>query len=473
MTPATCQAKMTFETISLDRIKVFPRPHGPSFEDVDEEGLAASIAAHGIQQPLLVCPIEGEPSQFALVCGQRRLKAAMACEMTEAPALIQTNLAHGRSECREAIQRIQLEENLHHRSLTAVDQARLISGYQQDHGLSVSQTARNLGLSRRVVTEYLRIGELLDTLAVRRRTGDENGGDVYDQLKDLSKASLLVLAEHKDEQVFSDLLARLTRGESARSVARVAARKTGIDKSRPGFAFCHKYSGELFSGQVKVTVKVDVVKGLKERPRNLDPEIREQGLHALPDVLQSIESAILAVVPVPPSPTETDAQKTQSHRKEKPLANNPEPSAPHPSKDPASGLSPESAADSKAEAKDEPLPSGAMPARRAIEADRQREERARRALAELKAATRPPSEATKRVWQSVLAALLPQGDRPGQRTWLGDGQLFGEAGDRIVIGLADDHACYYVKTHYADKLAAMAECGPELVFVSRMAWNDQ
>lgn len=52
-----------------------PNPHQPRHElqDADVEELAASIAANGILQPLLVCPNQ---ARFHLIAGYRRLTAA-------------------------------------------------------------------------------------------------------------------------------------------------------------------------------------------------------------------------------------------------------------------------------------------------------------------------------------------------------------------------------------------------------------
>jgi len=497
-------ARMAFQYLPLSRLRVFPKPYSPEFKDPEKNAdLERSIGSQGIQQPLLVCEIAGDPDHYAVVCGHRRFKAAQARELTDAPVLIQPGLAHGDEASREAIQRLQIEENLHRRQLTAYEQARLIAGYRRDNRLSGSQVANKLGLQRSAVSDLVQIGDFLVALekkTVGRRTVPGAGRDTpLDCLKTLSRASLLLLAQHKDAPVFDELLARFQRGDSARALRRWLDQRNRARESRTAFVPISKLSSVLFDGQIRVTFKVDVAARLKEGKAGLDAEARRQGRDAMPEMLKSIESAVLAVVPsqakAPALPAPQDetpktdpsaavpetAPKPVDQAPEKPAAA-PEPppeptdqasekpaAAPEPLPEPADPPSVKPAAPPAAPAKKKPDPDWTIDGDACVRAMRREWAERDRRRAELKASLHKPTEETMAFWRRAVADLTPRLSLPGFR----NAEVVGEL-DNLVVLVAEDGPKYNTLHFYNLKPLndySAEQDGPVYKLEKRSEWD--
>ncbi len=67
-----------------------PSPHQPrrSFDEEQLLGLAESIKARGVLQPVLVRPLPG--GRYELVAGERRWRAAQRAGLDRVPAVVRT-----------------------------------------------------------------------------------------------------------------------------------------------------------------------------------------------------------------------------------------------------------------------------------------------------------------------------------------------------------------------------------------------
>ena len=129
-----------------------PNPHQPrtAFEEPALAELAASIAAHGVLQPVLVTEtLDG----YRLVVGERRLRAAQMAGLQRIPAVI-----------RQATDQDQLElalvENLQRQDLNPMEAAR---AYRQLHdlfGLTNEEIADQVGKARPTIANTLRLLDL-------------------------------------------------------------------------------------------------------------------------------------------------------------------------------------------------------------------------------------------------------------------------------------------------------------------------
>jgi ParB family chromosome partitioning protein len=132
---------------------VRPNPRQPR-ERFDEDGLAAltaSVREVGILQPVLVRQV-GE-SDYELIAGERRWRAARRAGLDTIPAIIRSA-----SES-ESLQQA-LIENLNREELNPLEEA---AGYQQlieDFGLTHEQLSTRVGKSRVSVTNALRLFQL-------------------------------------------------------------------------------------------------------------------------------------------------------------------------------------------------------------------------------------------------------------------------------------------------------------------------
>jgi ParB family chromosome partitioning protein len=112
--------------------------------------LAASIKEQGIVQPLIVRP---QGSNFELIAGERRWRAAQLAGLTEVPVIV-------READDRAVLEMALIENLQRENLNAIEEAlgyaQLVSQFQ----LTQELVATKVGKSRAVVANALRLLKL-------------------------------------------------------------------------------------------------------------------------------------------------------------------------------------------------------------------------------------------------------------------------------------------------------------------------
>jgi ParB family chromosome partitioning protein len=138
----------------------------PSRDEIGSlEGLVISIEARGLLQPIVVRPVE---SQFEVVAGNRRLEACKLLKLGKIPChIVELN-------DKEAYE-VSLIENVQHRTLTPIEEARALQRYVQDYGYGgVSELARRIGKSTSYVSRRLALlklpNDLLEQLLRLRKT---------------------------------------------------------------------------------------------------------------------------------------------------------------------------------------------------------------------------------------------------------------------------------------------------------------
>ncbi len=149
-------------TIEIATSRIRPNPHQPR-KRFDPESLAtltASIAEHGVLQPILVTEtIDG----YQLVAGERRLRAAQAAGLERIPAVV-----------RQLADRHQLElaliENLQREDLDPLETADAYRQLIEEFGFSQDDLATRVGRARSTVANTLRLLDLAP--GVRAAIGD-------------------------------------------------------------------------------------------------------------------------------------------------------------------------------------------------------------------------------------------------------------------------------------------------------------
>ncbi len=151
--PETPRARSGLAEIPVDRIR--PNPHQPRhrFDEAALAELAASVAKHGLLQPLVVSEDE-EGDGYVLVAGERRLRAARKAGLATVPAVIRERVdAAGELE-------LALVENLQRRDLTPLEEARAFEDLKGRFGLSQAEIAERVGRDRSSVANSLRLLKL-------------------------------------------------------------------------------------------------------------------------------------------------------------------------------------------------------------------------------------------------------------------------------------------------------------------------
>jgi len=143
------------ELLELPVDAVHPNPRQPRkrFDGEAGSGLAESIRAQGVIQPLLVRPRTA--GGYEIVAGERRWRAAREAGRPTVPAVV-----------READDRdtllLGLVENVAREQLTAVEEARAYAVLIDEFGLSLGEVAERVGRSKPSVSNRIRLLELPD-----------------------------------------------------------------------------------------------------------------------------------------------------------------------------------------------------------------------------------------------------------------------------------------------------------------------
>lgn len=146
-----------------------PNPNQPRTK-IDPEalaGLASSIEANGVVQPLLVRPLPD--GSYELVAGERRWRAAQMAGLAKVPAVV-------RDQEREKRLQVALIENMVREDLNPVDEARACATLVDDLGLSKEELARRVGRSRPAVSNLIRLLDLPDEALALLESGDLSEG---------------------------------------------------------------------------------------------------------------------------------------------------------------------------------------------------------------------------------------------------------------------------------------------------------
>lgn len=146
-----------------------PNPNQPRTK-IDPQalsGLASSIEANGVVQPLLVRPLPD--GSYELIAGERRWRAAQEAGLTKVPAVVRDQ------ELAERLQ-VALIENMVREDLNPVDEARACATLVDELGLSKEELARRVGRSRPAVSNLIRLLDLPDEALELIESGELSEG---------------------------------------------------------------------------------------------------------------------------------------------------------------------------------------------------------------------------------------------------------------------------------------------------------
>jgi ParB family transcriptional regulator, chromosome partitioning protein len=125
--------------------------------------LAASIAANGVVQPVLVRPLAG--GRFQLIAGERRWRASQIAGRTTVPAIL-------RQVSDEQAMEITIVENLQRTDLNPMEQARAFERLSREFHMTQEQMAQRTGKDRATVANFLRLLKLPPSVQARVESGE-------------------------------------------------------------------------------------------------------------------------------------------------------------------------------------------------------------------------------------------------------------------------------------------------------------
>lgn len=212
--------------IAIDRIERNPFQPRTAFESDALAELAASIATHGVLQPVVVTETV---AGYRLVAGERRLRAAQMAGLERIPVVI-----------RQADERDQLElalvENLQRADLNAMEAARAYRQLREQFTLTNEAIAEQVGKARSTIANTLRLldlePEVQDAIEAGRIT--EGHGRALLGLPGGDQRHLLAIAVARSLSVrqVEELARRLRDGAGAGSRAGVPGRQPDAEIER-------------------------------------------------------------------------------------------------------------------------------------------------------------------------------------------------------------------------------------------------
>ena len=206
------------KAITLRLLEIEPNRDQPR-KQFDEEALSelsASIAQHGILQPLLVRPLPG--GGYQLVAGERRWRAARMAGREEVPAGIRELTD------REAAE-LAMIENLQREDLNPMEEAKGYQTLMETYGMTQEEAARAVNKSRPAVANALRLLQLPDEVAEMVAEGRLSAGHARAVLS-FSEEERLPAAQEAAE-----------KGLTVRELERRAKAARAPKKNSPATAF--------------------------------------------------------------------------------------------------------------------------------------------------------------------------------------------------------------------------------------------
>ncbi len=177
------------------------------FAEAGLEDLAASIAAQGVIQPIIVSP--RKDGRYVIVAGERRWRAARMADLTVVPVVVRDI-----NDDRELLE-LALVENLQRADLNGIEEAEAYRVLRESFGLSQEEIGKRVGRARSTITNALRLLRLPPPVQDLLRQGVLSAGQAR---------PLLALDSSREQIRVAELVVR--DGLSARQIeARVGAKQ--------------------------------------------------------------------------------------------------------------------------------------------------------------------------------------------------------------------------------------------------------
>ncbi|WNG92921.1 ParB/RepB/Spo0J family partition protein [Mycobacterium sp. ITM-2016-00318] len=151
-----------YREIDPSAIERNPRQPRQVFDDEALAELVHSIREFGLMQPIVVraIPAQSGGSQYQLVMGERRWRAAQAAGLATIPAIV-------RETADDSMLRDALLENIHRVQLNPLEEAAAYQQLLDEFSVTHDELAARIGRSRPLITNMIRLLRL--PIAVQRR----------------------------------------------------------------------------------------------------------------------------------------------------------------------------------------------------------------------------------------------------------------------------------------------------------------
>jgi ParB family chromosome partitioning protein len=245
---------------------IHPNPRQPRkrFDSQSTSGLADSIRAQGVLQPVVVrSRAEGG---YELIAGERRWRAAREAGLATVPALVRE------VDNRDTLL-LSLVENVAREQLSPPEEARAYAVLLDEFGLSLGEVSERVGRSKPSVSNRLRLLELPeDVLAMLERN----------ELSEGHARAVLMVPDHEERRRLARQIVR--QGLSVRAAER-AARWAGAKTRKRAAARVDPALAE------RAAAAAERVTGLRARVVASRLEIAFADEHQLAELVEALEAA--------------------------------------------------------------------------------------------------------------------------------------------------------------------------------------
>lgn len=192
--------------IAVDLIERNPFQTRTRFDEQQLGELAASIAATGVVQPILVRPLPGD--RFQLIAGERRWLASRKAGKATIPAMV-------RPVSDEQAMEMTIVENLQRADLNPMEQARAFERLTREFQMTQEQMAQRTGKNRATIANFLRLLRLPQEIQGKVEAGELSFGharallaleDPGSMMKAAQKVGALAMSVRQTETFVQGLL---------------------------------------------------------------------------------------------------------------------------------------------------------------------------------------------------------------------------------------------------------------------------
>lgn len=224
--------------------EIVPNPEQPRrvFDHQELEDLVASIKKHGVMQPITVT--ERADGGYELIAGERRFRASQIAGLATVPAQVRIATEQEKLE-------LALIENIQRQNLNALEEAFAFKRLIDEFNLTQQEVADQVGKSRPVVANTVRLLELPNEIQRALMDGKLSAG----------KARALLSLKNTQEQldVFQTMLAEggTVRDVEAAVAAKGQASRKGSVRRDPNVAALENQLSQALGAKVTVRMRGD------------------------------------------------------------------------------------------------------------------------------------------------------------------------------------------------------------------------
>ena len=246
---------------------IHPNPRQPRrrFQPEATDGLASSIKAQGLLQPIVVRP--RPEGGYELIAGERRWRAARQAGVESVPALVRE------ADDRDSLL-LALVENVAREQLSAVEEARAYAVLLDEFGLSLGEVAEQVGRSKPAVSNRLRLLELPDEVLWMVARGELTEGHAR---------AVLAVPDHDSRRRLARRIA--SDGLSVRAAERAAQAAGARRRARPVAPV-----DPALAERARVAVARVTGREVRVRPGRLEVVFGDE--HELAELVEALERAV-------------------------------------------------------------------------------------------------------------------------------------------------------------------------------------